>query len=84
MVHGCIIKKKEKKQSAHFVGIRINYNSHLFYFSCSLLFTSPSLASELVPLFSATKMDVEFFAIGTVQQMAAQFMLYWIDCLVFL
>lgn len=67
------------------MGIRINHNSHLFYLSYSLLFTVPSLAFVLlVPLFSTTKMDVEFFANGIVQQMAVQFMLYWIDCLVFL
>lgn len=72
------------KQSPHILGIGINRNSHLFYLSHSLLFTKPSLVSVLlVPLFSTTKMDVEFLANRTVQQMAAHFMLYWTDCLVF-
>lgn len=75
----------QERPSTAFVAIRINCNSHLFYLLCSLLFTAPSLAFVLlVPLFSETKMDVESFANGTVQQMAVQFMLYWIDCLVFL
>lgn len=58
------------------MSIRINSDSHLFYLY-SLLFVASSWAFVLsVPLFPATKMDVESFANGTVQQMVVQFMLY--------